>query len=494
VSCDRDWAGWGGNIQNNRWAAGNHKVSSCSIKSLAQHCRLGYKLGVSATPVVAGSIVYYPTWNGLFVALDYTTCRTEWEVNVTQIISQAGPITTLQAQITNPVSRSSPQIDGDVLFFGTLTGALLVALDRRNGQVLDTVKVNSHELAVITQSPTFYGGRIFIGASSSEGSAKRVPGYQCCSFVGNIMAVEFDKASRKFSVQWDLPMLPLNADWSGVAVWGSQPTIDTQRNQMFFGTGNLYTNPPEYDKCATANDANCYPPDVLQESVLAVDIKTGHINWINRIPPGPDVDFGMAPAFVPKHVSKLDVDVIVVGQKSGALYSIDASSGKILWTAATSPTGPAAGLSWGIAVDDTRAYFTAINSGQVTWTMQPSGMVITNSAYGAADLKTGALLWETQAPENSIAFGPPTVVGDVVLVARTGIIGPSATDPNYENTKGGLVALRKRTGDIVADVELDANFHGGIAVQGQYVMFGTGYSDFTNGTGSFYVMKVMRNK
>ncbi len=85
---------------------------------------------------------------------------------------------------------------------------------------------------------------------------------------------------------------------------------------------------------------------------------------------------------------------------------------------------------------------------------------------------------------------PPTVVGDLVLVGRTG----SLDDPtgNFENSPGGLLALDKATGAVLLDLTLDANFHGGIAVVDSYVMFGTGYAPFMGytGNGSFYVMKV----
>jgi len=75
---------------------------------------------------------------------------------------------------------------------------------------------------------------------------------------------------------------------------------------------------------------------------------------------------------------------------------------------------------------------------------------------------------------NGVAYGPPTVVGDVVLVARTGF------DPNqtltYDSTNGSLIVIQKATGNILTTVGLSSNFHGGIAVQGQDIMFGTGYS------------------
>lgn len=78
-----------------------------------------------------------------------------------------------------------------------------------------------------------------------------------------------------------------------------------------------------------------------------------------------------------------------------------------------------------------------------------------------------------------------------MLVARTGQ-DPDGT-ASYDATQGGLVVLRKATGDVVMDLGLSTNFHGGIAVQGKYVLFGTGYSRFGAQAivpGGFHVLKV----
>ncbi|KAG6355577.1 hypothetical protein INS49_003539 [Diaporthe citri] len=187
--------------------------------------------------------------------------------------------------------------------------------------------------------------------------------------------------------------------------------------------------------------------------------------------PGPNADFGMAPVFVPAgdHAGKL-----FVGRKTGELYSISADDGHVLWETATSPVGVNGGLSWGISVDDSRAYFTATNSDYKTWQLQPSNQTINRSAYGALSLSDGKILWETPVSMNGVSMGPPTVVGDLVLVARTG------EDPNgttsYDASQGGLVVLDKADGTVITDFDLTTNFHGGVAVDGPYILFGTGYS------------------
>jgi hypothetical protein len=237
--------------------------------------------------------------------------------------------------------------------------------------------------------------------------------------------------------------------------------------------------------------------------VLAIDIDLGIVNWVHQLPPldaysagcgfpgiapqkivlcpevpGLDTDFAMAPTFVPGSSSTpYGKDTLVIGQKNGNLYAMSAQAGTIFWTTMTSPDGIGGGLSWGVAVDDRSMYFTAINSGEVNWRLQPSNQVINRSAYGAASLLTGALLCEVAVPENGVAYGPPSVVGDLVIVAKTGT-NPNGT-ANYDATQGGLVAIKKATGAIVMNHGLNTNFHGGAAIQDRYVFFGTGYSGFT---------------
>lgn len=375
-------------------------------------------------------------------------------------------------------------------------------------------------------SPTVYKispyeehGVILIGASSQEELAAALPGYQCCSFAGNMVGLTFNTISDPFTVLWNVSMLPFpQGNWSGAAIWGSQPSVDPLRSQAFIGTGNVYSLPEEYAFCqnqtaslAVVTRDPCLPDDVHQDSIIALDITTGLINWAKQLTPldafntacsptkppstqkncpfmpGPDADFGMAPAFIPGSPSTpYNRDTVVIGQKNGNLYALSAQAGTLFWSTVTSPDGSGGGLVWGVAVDETQVYFTALNMDQVPFLLQPSGQNISNSAFGAASLKDGEIVWEVQSlPEGSLAEVPPTVVGDLVFV---GTSGANISDA-YTGTGGVLRVLDKRTGSAIKNVHLDANFHGGIAVQGRYVLFGTGYQEFVNGTGSLYVMR-----
>ncbi|KAG7004374.1 hypothetical protein G7Y79_00026g059580 [Physcia stellaris] len=316
-------------------------------------------------------------------------------------------------------------------------------------------------------------------------------------------------------------MIPAGSNFSGAAIWGSQPSIDPKRNQVFIATGNIYTVPESYDACvnATAKAPStdpgnatdpCLPKDVYQEALLAFNIVNGHINWSRRLSPldawnlacvpgfpgggqnpgacpdspGPDADFGIAPTFVPgsQHTPHKQ-DILVIGQKNGNLYALAASDGTLFWAQATSPDGGIGGLIWGTAVDATAAYYTAVNFDRKPWKLQ-NGTQLSNAAFGAASLLDGKILWETPVPRNGTSMVQPTVVNDIVL---TGLGGPYTGE--FTPSPGSFIALDKYTGDILEERILDSFFQAGIAVVHDYVMFGTGYQQTPNGSFNVWQLK-----
>ncbi|KAK1757054.1 quinon protein alcohol dehydrogenase-like superfamily [Echria macrotheca] len=520
------WTGWGGSYLNNRWVS-SAKVSSSSIHSLSEHCKITYPVGVSAPPAILDGVAYYSTWNGSFVALDYKACSVKWQINVTgAVIDNFGALSAAQLATTVPIARTSPQIDekNEIVYFGTQAWALVVAADLKSGKVLGVRQINSHPMATITMSPTLYNGTLFVGCSSGEENAAYLLNnnqtqYPCCSFIGNFVALTFDRSAGKFITHWDTPMIPPDAPtngtegkWSGIGVWGSQPAIDTQRHQVFIATGNVYTAPDAFEPCTDSPmsiDA-CVPPTIWQEAVLALDITTGKPNWVRRLSPldswtlvcgvpgsiprdpalcphepGPDADFGMAPAFVPGTGGKKDV--VTVGQKNGNLYSLDAATGAIEWASVTSPGGAGGGLMWGVAVDEARVYFSAINYPNLPWTLVPSNVSTNGSGFGAAGLANGRVVWSIAAPAGTMTQVPPTVVRDLVLVGWSG--PPPAGVPPVSSGPGGILALNRETGAEVMRYPLDGPFYGGVAVQDEFLFAGTGYKGAT-GEGHFYVFAV----
>ena len=524
VTSPDSWLGWGANIYNNRWAASDAQVDASNVASLQSVCKLEYTIGESAPALVVHGIAYYPTWSGLLVALDYRRCKVVWQANITSYVVQYGPSSPV-ASFVPKVSRTTPALYKDRLFLGSLNNALLLAVDKRDGKLVDTIKINDHPLAVLTTSPTIYKGVVFVGASSSEElGAAIIPGYVCCSFIGS--ANGFILEDDRFKLLWSQPMIPAGSNFSGGAVWGGQPPIDPKREYVFFATGNVYSVPTSYEACVNAttnttspNPANatdpCAPREVYQEAVLAFDYKSGKIVWSHQLTPtdawnvacikgfpgviqnpgscppnpGPDADFGMAPSFVPGAKYTPDhEDTLIVGQKNGNLYALAASDGSLFWATPTSPDGTQGGLIWGLAVDAKVAYYTAANSNRKPWKLQ-DGTQLSNSAFGAADITTGKILWETVVPRNDSSLVQPTVVNDLVLV---GDGGPAGASINQSVGAGSFIALDKFTGSILEDRKLDAQFHAGIAVVHDYIMFGTGYETTGTPNGTFNVWRLKK--
>lgn len=515
-----NWLGWGANVYNNRLAAPDAVVDAANVASLHPVCQKAYSVGVSATPLVVDGIVYYPTWSGLLVALDYKKCEVLWQTNITEISLAYKPVPTQLLQVVNTVSRTTPMLSDNVLILGTQANALLLAVDKRNGKLVDQIQLNDHPTAIITMSPTVWQGRIFAGtASAEEATAGLIPGYVCCSFIGNMNGLVFQNGH--FGLLWTQTMTPRGSNFSGAAVWGSQPAIDPARNRVFIGTGNVYSVPDSYTACQneTANTTAtksqnttdpCAPPGLYQESVIAFDTGTGHIAWFRQFNPvdawnlaclpgfdttnpgacppnpGPDADFGMAPTFIPASPhTPHGKDTILIGQKNGNLYGLSAQDGKLFWVTPTSPDGTEGGLIWGVAADSTAIYYTAVNYVRKPWQLQ-DGTKLSNGAFGAVSLTTGKILWETPVPRNSSSLVPPSVVNDVVFV---GVSGPFV-NLLRETGPGTLLPLNKHTGAIIKETTLDAYWQGGIAIVQDYIMFGTGYQRSPNGT--FNVWKVSK--
>ena len=517
-----DWLGWGANVYNNRLAPPQAKIDTSNVASLRLICKQEYSVGISAAPLVVNGVAYFPTWGGLLVALDYARCKVLWETNVTDIVLSYKSAPEAILSIALPVSRTTPVLDKGVLFLGTLANALLIAVDQRDGKMIDRIQLSDHPVGILTMSPTVWNGIVFIGTSSQEEiTTAYIPGYVCCSFIGSMNGLAFKR--NRFRLLWSQTMVPAGSNFSGVALWGSQPSIDPTRNQVFVATGNVYSVPPSYTACQnqTVNSTSsnladnttdpCAPPGLYQESVLAFDTATGHINWFHELSPldawvvacipgfpgatpnpgacppnpGPDADFGMAPSFVPRSANTpSNEDTIVVGQKNGNLYALSADTGRLFWATATSPDGDEGGLIWGIAVDASAVYYTAANSAGSPWQLR-NGTKLSNSAFGSASLSTGRILWETPVLRNGTSYVTPTIVNDVVLVGIGSLYAPSSqflAPPG----PGSFLPLNKHTGAIIKETVLDAYFQGGIAAVHEYALFGTGYNGRQNGSFNVY--------
>ncbi|KAF3760917.1 Quino protein alcohol dehydrogenase-like protein [Cryphonectria parasitica EP155] len=518
------WLGWGNGIFNNRFQETGSSVDARSASSLKPLCQIDYSPGVSAPPLVQNGVAYFPTWSGLLVALDYATCETVWQINITELIFRSPKTTGLSVGITN-VSRTTPVIDGNVLYTGTQAKCLLLAIDVSSGQVMDQLSMHDHPFAILTLSPTFYNGTIYSGVSSQEEVALEVdPTYTCCSFKGTMNAVVFE--SGKLKIVWTQWMIPESlSGWSGAAIWGSQPSIQVSRSQLFIATGNTYDVPAYVDECQIATGNNtaevvpdpCLPEEIYQESVVALDLATGAVNWVRHlgaldvytvacdwtlgidfgsgppacdVVPGPDYDFGMAPTFIPASTNTPSgLDTVVVAQKSGWIFALSAETGDVLWYNDVTPGANEGGFMWGIAVDDNSVYYTAFNYARVQYEIQLSGssndtVNVSTSVFGALHLIDGKVAWQVPSPPNTSSIVQPTVVNDVVITGISGV----QTEPNVDPVApGSMLVLDKASGSILAEYALGNVLRGGLVPVDEYLLFGTGDKSSTGFPGLFNV-------
>lgn len=160
-------------------------------------------------------------------------------------------------------------------------------------------------------------------------------------------------------------MLPDNhgnlGEYSGAAIWGSSPSIDIHRRHVYIGTGNTYSVPENISQCQESQLNNsstvpthpdaCVEPDNHGNSILALDLDTGKIQWYRQLggydvwfyacfvdtsvcPVGPnvDADFGEAPMMIRPYINGTKRDVVVAVQKSGFAWALDRNNGSIVWS------------------------------------------------------------------------------------------------------------------------------------------------------------------
>lgn len=336
-----NWPTAGGNLANTRSAV-EAKISTHNVHQL--HVQWEYLTtpdsgtttaaigSVSATPAVAGNTVYFTDWAGNIHAVAKKTGSLIWKKNFLTDISAPGM--TLNYSTNTPAVAGNKLLVGNNYFIGaplcapntiptqalgcvTGDGAIVVALDRKNGNVLWRTKVDAHPAAKVTGSVSVHGGTVYVPVASWEEEWSRshtdptdpAKPYSCCSFRGSLVALDVRTGAMKWktylSVGKDTEGLPEELKqllgekgFFGVSTYGHSPAIDVRRKQVYIATAQTYTAPEAAVKCEEARrmtgraDANI---DGLPEGVtcntlneklktfgnamLALDTQTGAIKW-----------------------------------------------------------------------------------------------------------------------------------------------------------------------------------------------------------------------
>lgn len=480
-----EWWSAGGNRQNTRYQQSEKILSAANIGNLTTKWVFTTAGDVSATPAVDADTVYFPDWAGNLYAVDKLTGALKWQAS---IAAASG--------VPYDKARATPAVTNDKLIIGTQgsvfvpgggPGGKVLAFNKFTGALVWSTTVETHPAAIITQSATVFDGRVYVGvASQEEGLAAFVPGYTL-SFRGSMLALDLNTGA----VLWKTYTAP--SGYTGNAVWGSSPAIDTQRGQVYIATGNNYSVPQSVLDCVAAANGDpaatsaCLPADDYFDSIMALDMKTGAVRWVTRAipydawtvdcipffgdgdlcpsPAGPDYDFGQAPAlFTVKPSGKAkSYDLVGAGQKSGQYWALNPDTGAVVWVTQAGPGGTAGGLQWGSAVDGKRVYTANANSNFVPYNGATSGV------WSGLDAVTGQILWQTRPPDGGSTSGPVTTANGVVFGC--------SLDP-----QGHMYALNAASGAILWSFTSGGSCLSGAAISDGMLFWGSGYSNFGFGT------------
>jgi polyvinyl alcohol dehydrogenase (cytochrome) len=439
------WKGWGAGVTNTRfqpfeWGG----LTAAQVPNLKLKWAFGFPGVTSARsqPAVAGGRLFVGSDSGVVYGLDAKTGCIHWTYR-----AEAGIRSSL---VVGPRGASGPQAY-TVYFADGIANAY--ALDAVSGKQLWVRRLDDHRLARVTGSPTLYDGRLYVPTSGlgEEGQGGR-PQYECCTFRGSVTALDVTTGA----VVWKSYMIteepkPRSKNKEGVQTWGpsgagiwAAPTVDVKRSALYVSTGNGYSGPPQ----------------PTTDAVIALDLKTGRIRWVNQTTPndvwtlgcqpenpgnpncpeklGPDLDFSASPILT---TSPNGRDLIVIPQKSGLAFALDPDKeGAIVWQYRAGQ-GSGLGGVWGAAVDVRRAYVSVADM----LTKAPGGM-------HAINLETGERIWYTPPAPRLCGTAQGCSAGQgAAVTAIPGIVFSGSMD-------GGLRAYAAESGTVIWEFDTNREF------------------------------------
>jgi polyvinyl alcohol dehydrogenase (cytochrome) len=461
------WNGWGVDSSNTRFQGDKTAgLTAAQVPRLKLKWSFGFP-GVSSVlgqPSVAGGRVFLGVDTGYVYSLDAGSGCVHWSFE-----AEAGVRTAITVARVNKTRAAA--------FFGDIKSSVY-AVDAETGELLWKVHVEDHPTARITGAPKLFEGRLYVPVASGEEGAGGNPKYPCCTFRGSVVALDAATGRQiwKTYVITDVPQStgPNRFGPAGGGVWSS-PTIDPKRHVLYATTGDAYTEP-----AARTTD-----------SIIAMDLETGRIQWVaqgtandawlagcsaknptGNCPAnlGPDHDFSASPILksLPNGHS-----ILIAAQKSGNVWALDPDQkGAVVWkTALTSNTTEFGGkIVWGGAADDRAAYFglgtggiaaVQLREGERKWftALEPtpamarhvgqdgpltaiSGVVFSGGWDGvlrALSASDGHVIWEYNTVHNYDSVnGVPAKGGSMGAAGPVVVGGTLFTTSGYIGVKGGM--------------------------------------------------------
>jgi polyvinyl alcohol dehydrogenase (cytochrome) len=350
------WNGWGRTVENSRYQP-DPGLSALDVPRLKLKWTVALSGNRSGQPVIAGGRLFTNDTASSVYSLDAKTGCSYWRFN------SEGP--TRSTISLAPL----PGFPKRIAAFFTDAAGYLYAIDADTGRLIWRTKIDEQRSHQFTGSVAIYQGVVYAPVSSGEEAYADDDSYPCCKFRGALVAVSAGRGEILWTTyttqQKPLPFKKNRlGNWmygpGGGAIW-SAPTIDAKRGLAYVATGDSYT-----DVAHEGSDA-----------VIAVNLKTGKILWINQLTQpdsyiigcerpldrrpancpsivGADYDLGASPTLARRPDGK---EIILASQKSSQVYALDPDAkGRVIWEKRLSPGGPLGGSEWGHAVDARNIY------------------------------------------------------------------------------------------------------------------------------------------
>ena len=393
---------WGVTPENTRFvSAENAQLTQADVGELRLKWAFGYPNATRARsqPAIAGGAVFVGSQDGTVYALDLESGCARWTYKA-------------DAEVRTGLSIELLERDDGVNeprgYFGDFAGNVY-SVNLGTGELNWRAKIDDHPDVTITASTKFYQGVLYVSFSSKEWATAADPAYECCTARGGVAALDPNTGKelwKTYSIADEpKPVASVNKigtrQWhaAGAPVWTS-PTIDSQRNVLYVGTGNAYTSP-----AADTSDA-----------VLAMDLQTGELLWSFQTTAGdawnlacvltgagrtncpsengPDFDVGTAPLLMTLADGR---QLLMVGAKSGVVHALDPDkNGSIVWKRRVGYGGLSGGVHWGMSAIN-ELLFVPISDADILAT--GDGLSQRKPGLHALNALTGETVWYSQAPD-----------------------------------------------------------------------------------------------
>jgi len=250
-----------------------------------------WKTNVESNPIVANGLIFFPTAQNYIVAADVKTGLIKWAYKCDSVPARRGLVWW-------------EGVNGDSRIFFPTTAGKLIALQAESGDPVPSFGEDGKVLTgLATSAPIVHKNQLFVAVNSPA----KVESYDA-------------RTGKKY---WSTSLIAGKQKLLGGAPWAGM-SLDDKRGLLFVTTGN--PKPPFFG-------ANRPGRNLYTNSVVALDIRSGHIAWFwQEVEHGLwDYDIPSPPILTTVERYKNKVDVVVALTKIGNVIILDRSSGKPLF-------------------------------------------------------------------------------------------------------------------------------------------------------------------